>query len=436
LEQQRCTPRAPAKSVGFAAARDPEKRGGQVDCGTIAHDPASLDGSRRDEASWYAPCTDAIGRKGAARSPRWKRTMSSPKIQKPITIDPMESARAAHLRYVDDTGPGLRRIRSGKGFRYLDHQRKALRDPEHLERIRHLAIPPAWTDVWICPRADGHIQATGRDARGRKQYRYHVRFREARDETKYERMIAFADALPRIRAAVDEQLKAPSLTREKVLATVVRLLEVTLIRVGNEEYARENGSFGLTTLREDHVDVHGSEIRFHFRGKSGIDHTVKIHDRRLAKVVQRCLGIPGEVLFRYVGEDGEPHVIESSDVNEHLRALAGEDFSAKDFRTWAGTVLAAYALSELEAVDSVTAAKKNIVAAVKRVSRRLGNTPAVCRKCYVHPAVFQAYFDGHLVATLARRAEVVERGRGHRLSAEEEAVLGLIRRQAALPKAA
>jgi DNA topoisomerase-1 len=362
--------------------------------------------------------------------------MSLRKVEKPAAVDPEGTAREAHLRYVDDTAPGFRRVRHGKGFRYLDLARKALRDPEHLERIRHLAIPPAWTEVWICARADGHIQATGRDARGRKQYRYHARFREARDETKFERMIAFADALPRIRAAVDQQLKAPSFTREKVLATVVRLLEITLIRVGNEEYAKQNGSFGLTTLREDHVDVHGAEIRFHFRGKSGVDHTVKIHDRRLARVVQRCLGLPGEVLFQYVGADGEQHVIESSDVNEHLRAVAGDEFSAKDFRTWAGTVLAAYALGDLEPVDTVTAAKKNVVAAVKRVSRRLGNTPAVCRKSYVHPAIFQAYFDGQLVPALAPRSEDTGPDGAPRLTAEEVAVLGLIRRRIALPKAA
>ena len=362
--------------------------------------------------------------------------MTARKIKKFIRLAPVDSALAAHLRYVDDTRPGFRRVRHGKGFRLLGLDGKSLRDPEHLERIRHLAIPPAWSDVWICPRADGHIQATGRDARGRKQYRYHARFREVRDETKYERMIAFAGALPRIRAAVDEQLKSPSLTREKVLAAVVRLLEITLIRVGNEEYARTNGSFGLTTLREDHVAVRGSEIRFHFRGKSGIEHTVKIHDRRLARVVQRCQGLPGEVLFQYVGDDGAPHIIESADVNAHLRTLAGEDFSAKDFRTWAGTVLAAYELCGLTAVDSVTAARKNVVAAVKRVSRRLGNTPAVCRKCYVHPAVFQAYFDGHLSESLAVRAVAAERASPNHLSAEEEAVLALLRRQAAAAQAA
>lgn len=355
--------------------------------------------------------------------------------QQPPPLDPLASARAAHLRYVDDSAPGFRRVRHGKGFRYLDTAKRPLRDPEALERIRHLVIPPAWTDVWICPSADGHIQATGRDARGRKQYRYHARWREVRDETKYERMVVFAEALPRIRAAVDEALRAPSFTREKVLAAVVRLLEVTLIRVGNEEYARQNGSFGLTTLRGDHVDVRGASIRFRFRGKSGVEHSVDVRDRRLARIVQRCLGLPGEDLFQYVGDDGEPHTIESADVNAHIRALAGADFSAKDFRTWAGTVLAAYALRELTPAESATALKKNMAAAVKRVARRLGNTPAVCRKCYVHPAIFQAYSEGQLAAALAERVSEAPSA-GDALTNEESAVLLLLRGGVTLAQAA
>jgi DNA topoisomerase-1 len=368
----------------------------------------------------------------------------------PPPLDALASARAAHLRYVDDTGPGFRRVRHGKGFRYRDEHGRPLRDAAHLERIRRLVIPPAWTDVWICPGPSGHIQATGRDARGRKQYRYHARWREVRDETKYERMVAFAEALPRIRAAVEEALRAPSFTREKVLAAVVRLLEVTLIRVGNGEYARQNHSFGLTTLREDHVAVQGSSIRFHFRGKSGVEHTVDVRDKRLARIVQRCLGLPGEDLFQYIGEDGEPHTIESADVNAHIRELAGADFTAKDFRTWAGTVLAAYALREIEPANSATALKKNVAAAIKRVARRLGNTPAVCRKCYVHPAIFQAYSAGQLVAALAERVDaarpdealvsavlVGEAPRsGHALTPEESAVLLLLRGRAALANAA
>jgi DNA topoisomerase-1 len=341
-------------------------------------------------------------------------------------LTPLEAARAAHLRYVDDSAPGLRRLRHGKGFRYLDASGRPLRDREQLERIRRLAIPPAWTDVWICPAPDGHIQATGRDARGRKQYRYHARFREVRDETKYDRMLSFAEALPRIREAADAALRRPELTRERVLAAVVRLLEVTLIRVGNEEYARQNGSYGLTTLREDHVEVEGSVIHFHFRGKSGIEHTIDVRDRRLARIVQRCLGLPGEVLFQYVGEDGELHSVESADVNAYIRELAGADFTAKDFRTWAGTVLAAYALRGIEPAASATALKRNIAAAIKRVARRLGNTPAVCRKCYVHPAIIKSYSDGLLASALPPLEVELTAAAAYALSNNESAVLMLL----------
>lgn len=341
------------------------------------------------------------------------------------SLDPLEAARAAHLRYVDDSRPGLRRLRRGKSFRYVDADGKALKDPEHLERIRRLVIPPAWTDVWICPHPLGHIQATGRDARGRKQYRYHAKWREVRDETKYERMIAFAEALPRIRAGVEQALSKPGLSREKILSTVVRLLEVTLIRVGNEEYARQNGSFGLTTLRNDHVDVHGADVSFHFRGKSGVEHSITLHDRRIARILQRCVGLPGEELFQYVGEDGSLYSIESFDVNAHIRELAGADFSAKDFRTWSGTVLAAYALRELSPGESATATKKNIAAAIKRVASRLGNTPAVCRKCYVHPSIFEAYTAGQLAALVEHTAGVPLPADS--LRPEETSVLKLLR---------
>jgi DNA topoisomerase I len=344
-----------------------------------------------------------------------------------VTVDPLASARAAHLRYLDDTGPGFRRVRSGRGFRYLDARGARLLDPTHLERIRHLAIPPAWTNVWISPVADGHVQATGRDARGRKQYRYHARWREVRDENKYARTAAFAEALPRIRAAVARALSTPSLTRDKVIATVVWLLEATHIRVGNEEYARQNESFGLTTLRETHVDVHGATVRFHFRGKSGVEHEVDVRDRRVARVVQRCLGLPGELLFRCVGEDGTPHAIESSDVNAYLHALVGTEFSAKDFRTWAGTVLAAQALREEAPAETASALKRNVTAAIKRVARSLGNTPAVCRRCYVHPAVLQAYSTGQLVVALSPSARAPRSATPHDLTAEEAAVLALIR---------
>jgi DNA topoisomerase-1 len=350
-----------------------------------------------------------------------------PLRKKPLPKDPVESAKAAHCRYVDDSRPGIGRVKAGKGWKLVSPQGKPIRDREVLARVKTLVIPPAWTDVWICPDADGHIQATGRDARGRKQYRYHWRFREVREETKYERMMQFAEALPAIRAKVDEDLGEPGLMREKVLATVVRLLEITLIRVGNEEYARENGSFGLTTMRTRHVDITGSTMKFRFRGKSGKDHAVKVHDRRVARVVQRCNDLPGEVLFQYIDDEGERHSVESSDVNDYLRDVSGAEFTAKDFRTWAGTVLAALALKELSVVDTKAAAKQNIVQAVKSVSSRLGNTPSVCRKCYVHPQIFDAYLDGHLVAALHQRAERAIRENLPALSSEEAAVLMLLR---------
>ena len=350
-----------------------------------------------------------------------------PHRKKPLPKDPIESAKAAHCRYVDDSGPGIRRVKAGKGWKLVSPEGKPIRDRDVLARVKSLVIPPAWTDVWICPDADGHIQATGRDGRGRKQYRYHWRFREVREETKYERMMEFAEALPAIRARVDEDLGKPGLTREKVLATVVRLLEITLIRVGNEEYARDNGSFGLTTMRTRHVDIEGSTIKFHFRGKSGKDHAVKVQDRRLARVVSRCNDLPGQVLFQYVDDEGERRSVESSDVNEYLRGISGAEFTAKDFRTWAGTVLAAQALRSLAAFDTEAAAKKNIVLAVKNVASRLGNTPSVCRKCYVHPQIFDAYLDGHLVATLQQHAERELRESLPSLSSEEAAVLMLLR---------
>ena len=360
----------------------------------------------------------------AGRSEPARRAAPAPK---PLPKDPVDSAKAAHCRYVDDAGPGIRRLKAGKGWKYVSPDGKTIRDREVTARIKALVIPPAWTKVWICPDADGHIQATGRDVRNRKQYRYHWRFREVREETKYERMMQFAQSLPAIRAKIDEDLGHQGLSRDKVLATVVRLLEITLIRVGNEEYARDNGSFGLTTMRTRHVDITGSTVKFHFRGKSGKEHAVKIHDRRLARVVQRCNDLPGEVLFQYLDDEGERHSVESSDVNDYLRRISGADFTAKDFRTWAGTVLAAQALRALAAFDTKAAARKNIVEAVKSVSGRLGNTPSVCRKCYVHPQIFDSYLEGHLVSTLQQRAEQEPRDNPTSLSSEEAAVLMLLR---------
>ena len=336
----------------------------------------------------------------------------------------------ACCRHVDDREPGIRRVRCGGGFRYVDPRGRTVRDARVLRRIRALAIPPAWANVWICPLENGHIQATGRDARGRKQYRYHARFRAHRDETKYGRMIAFAEALPRIRLSVDSDLRRPRLDRDEVLATIVRLLEISLIRVGNEEYARANGSFGLTTLRARHVDIHGSTLRFHFRGKAGKAHTVAVHDRRIARIVQRCTDLPGEVLFQYIDATGERRAVESADVNAYIRRVARADFTAKDFRTWAGTVLTAQALAELEPFRSAAHAKRNVVAAVKAVAERLGNTPSVCRKCYVHPAILDAYHEGELAAALARGGDGHRGGAKRALSRQESAVLMLLRSRA------
>jgi DNA topoisomerase-1 len=330
------------------------------------------------------------------------------------------------LRYAHDDRPGITRRRRGKGFSYRDADGRPVRDPATLARIAALAIPPAWQRVWICPYANGHVQAVGRDARGRKQYRYHPRWREARDETKYGRMMAFAAALPRIRAAVERHLELPGLPREKVLAAVVRLLETTLLRVGNDEYARANRSYGLTTLEDRHADVHGSRVRFRFRGKSGVRHDVTITDRRMARIVKRCQHLPGQELFQSVDEEGGIHDVGSADVNAYLREIAGDEFSAKDFRTWAGTVLAALALREFEAFDSEAQAKKNVAAAIRHVAARLGNTPAVCRKCYVHPEVIGAYLDG-----ATSEAAGAARRRPHDLPPEEAAVLALLRRRLA-----
>jgi DNA topoisomerase-1 len=343
-----------------------------------------------------------------------------------IITDPVESAKAVGLRYVTDEQPGIRRAGSAKAFRYFEPDGKIVRDPEQLRRIKSLAIPPAWNEVWICPRAAGHLQATGRDARGRKQYRYHPRWREVRDQTKYNRMIAFGQVLPKIRQKVQRDLALPGLPRDKVLATVVRLLEVSLIRVGNEEYARENHSFGLTTLRDKHVEVNGSRLDFHFRGKSGKIHHVQIDDPRLARVIRKCQDLPGQELFQYLDDDSARQTVRSEDVNEYLRAIAGDDFTAKDFRTWAGTVLAARALQELEQFDSQAMAKKNIVRAVEAVAQMLGNTPSICRKCYVHPAVLESYLDGALVTTLQRRAKEKFASALRELRPEEAAVLSLL----------
>jgi len=353
---------------------------------------------------------------------------ADPAILEKLT-DPVEAADAVGLDYVTDDKPGIRRENAGKGFRYRHAKGEIVDDPRVLARIKSLAIPPAWKHVWICADANGHLQATGRDDRGRKQHRYHPRWREIRDETKYARMLAFARALPKIRKRVDRDLRLAGLPRNKVLATVVRLLEVSLIRVGNEEYARENNSFGLTTMKNRHVDVNGSTIRFHFRGKAGKMHEVDIRAPRLAKIVRSCQDLPGQELFQYFNEAGDPQDVKSGDVNDYLREITGQDFTAKDFRTWAGTVLAAIALKEFQRFDSKAQAKKNLLQAIESVAERLGNTPAVCRKCYIHPNVIDSYMDGTLVETLRSRAEAQLKGYMGKLRPEEAAVVGLLQQR-------
>jgi DNA topoisomerase-1 len=326
--------------------------------------------------------------------------------------------------------PGIRRERSGRGFRYRYAIGEVVEDREVLQRIRTLAIPPAWTRVWICPDPFGHLQATGYDARKRKQYRYHRWWREVREDTKYAHMIAFGKALPQIRHQVGKDLSLQGLNRRKILATLARLLELSLIRVGNEEYERANDSFGLTTFKNRHVAVNGSEICFQFRGKSGRKHRIDVRDRRLAQIVRKCQELPGQELFQYIDESGTLQDVKSTDVNDYLREISSHDFTAKDFRTWAGTMLAAGALQEFEKFDSKAQAKKNIVQAIESVASRLGNTPTICKKCYVHPHILEGYLDGTLAKALNRRARRISRARA-RLRPEEEAVLALLERRLA-----
>jgi DNA topoisomerase-1 len=340
-----------------------------------------------------------------------------------------DAAKLAGLQYGNDSVRGIRRDKRGGSFGYVGPDGKTIRDRKTLARIQALVIPPAWKDVWICCNPNGHLQATGRDARGRKQYRYHPRWREIRDENKYEKLISFARALPRIRRRVATHLRRRGLPREKVLAAVVKLLETTLIRVGNEEYAKSNNSFGLTTMRDRHAEVAGSKVCMEFNGKSGVNHEIDIRDPEIAKIIGQCQDLPGQELFQYVDTGGAVRDIGSTDVNEYLREISGQDFTAKDFRTWAGTALAAQALQEFEDFDTKAAAKRNVTRAIERVAERLGNTKAVCRKCYVHPAVIDAYMDRSLVATLKERTETELRESLSRLSAEEAAVLALLQQR-------
>jgi DNA topoisomerase-1 len=351
-----------------------------------------------------------------------------------IVTDAVEAAEEAGLRYVSDSDPGYTRKIKGDDFEYFDVEDKAIKDEQRLVRIKRLAIPPAWIHVWICPSPNGHVQATGCDSRRRKQYKYHERWREVRDENKYERIAVFGATLPKIRRRVEHDLRLPSLPRAKVLATVVQLLERTFIRIGNEEYARENKSFGLTTMRNRHVNVRGSTLRFHFRGKRGKMHEVDVTDPRTARIVSKLQDLPGQELFQYVDESGQRHNVTSQDVNEYLRQITGEDFTAKDFRTWGGTVLVAIALNELGAAETKTGAKANIRDAISAVAKMLGNTPAICRKCYVHPAILENYLTGASIDGLKRQTEEALQDNAISLREGEKAVLKFL--QARLEKKA
>jgi DNA topoisomerase I len=355
-----------------------------------------------------------------------------PSIQKHIkaivTSDPIKSAETIGLRYVTDDIPGIQRRSSEEGFEYFDVEGDRITDPDEIHRINALAIPPAYRDVWICPFPNGHLQATGRDARGRKQYRYHALWRSIRDQSKFTRMIVFSESLPQIRKRLEHDLALPGLPKEKVLATVVRLMEMTRIRVGNEEYARSNHSYGLTTLQDEHVDIKGSKIQFQFRGKSGVEHDIELADKRLAKIVKRCQDIPGQELFQYVDEAGNYHSIHSGDVNDYLKAISEQHFTAKDFRTWAGTVLAASVLTDIGTYTSETAAKKNIVEAIKAVAAQLRNRPATCRKYYVHPAILAAYMDESLHQIMQQHGCNL-RGDTCALKPEELAVVAILKQQ-------
>jgi DNA topoisomerase-1 len=353
-----------------------------------------------------------------------------------LADDPELHAEEAGLRYLTDDVPGVRRRRAGKGFVYIGPGGRRITDADRIAWYKGLAIPPAWTDVWISPIRSGHLQATGRDARGRKQYRYHPRWRAVRDEAKYGRLIEFARALPRIRQRTDRDLRRRGLPREKVLALVVRLLETTLIRVGNEEYARDNDSYGLATMLDRHVTGYGSGLRFTFKGKSGKEHEVRVRDRRLARLVAQVQELPGQELFQYLETDDRRQSIDSGAVNDYLREISGDDFTAKDFRTWAGTVAASMALREFLEIDDEAGRRKAVVRAIETVAAQLGNTPTVCRACYVHPDVVEAFLDGTMVEALSGRARGAGRGT-HALRPEEAAVLGLLQRAwAASPKRA
>ncbi len=344
----------------------------------------------------------------------------------PAILDPVAAARAAKLRYVNDRRPGLTRVRVDNRFDYFDAKGQSITDEEVIARIRKLAIPPAYTDVWICPDPRGHLQAVGRDARGRKQYRYHANWRVIRDEAKYSKMLVFGRVLPQIRERVQHDMRLHGLPKRKVVAALVALLETTMMRVGNEEYAKQNKSYGLTTLRNRHARVKGSHVEFDFRGKHGIEHHIDLSDRRLARIVERCRDLPGQDLFQFLDEHGERHAIGSEDVNDYLHEVTGEDITAKDFRTWVATTLAAATLAELQRFDTKAAAKKEVLRAVEGVAKRLGNTPAICRKCYIHPAIFEGYLDGSLAEGLKHRADEILETPAPGLTAQEIALTAFL----------
>lgn len=356
-------------------------------------------------------------------------TKTSGKSHTHVDKHAVASARAAKLRYVSDRTPGISRVKVEHGFDFFGPDGGKISDEGELQRLRKLAVPPAYTDVWICHDPRGHLQAVGRDARGRKQYRYHANWRIVRDEAKYGKMLVFGGVLPKIREQVRNDLRLQGLPKRKVLAAIVALLEKTMMRVGNEEYAQQNKSYGLTTLRDRHVRVKGGHVEFDFRGKHGVDHHIDLDDRRLARVVERCRDIPGQDLFQFLDHTGERHGIGSEDVNHYLHEISGEPITAKDFRTWAATNLAAAALAELERFDSQAAAKKEVVKAVEDVAKRLGNTPAICRKCYIHPAIFEGYLDGSLAEGLKKRADELLDHPAEGLSAQEVALTAFLSRR-------
>lgn len=350
----------------------------------------------------------------------------------PPTAALADVVRQAELVYVSDEEPGLGRKRSGKGWSYLGVDGKRVTDKRVRKRLEALTIPPAWTEVWICPSKNGHILATGRDERGRKQYIYHPEWHRVRDTAKFEHMLTFGRLLPHIRRRVQADLKLPSLPKDKVLAAVVKLLETTLIRVGNKTYAEENGSYGLTTMRKKHIDVSGTSVAFEFRGKSGKEWDIELRDPQIARIVKKCEELPGYELFKYIDEDGKRQDVDSGDVNDYLRRITGEEVSAKDFRTWAGTVLATFSLTGLERFETEAQATKNVTAAIKEVAKKLGNTPAVCRKSYVHPEVISCYLEGSL-GELADVSRAVTNLLPEGLRVEEVAVLTFLEARAAAP---